>query len=68
MATETAAITVRPCDQHAGSDRSGSKSPADTAMASLTRASILDHPVLDDAIVCGWRGGRSLDGHRNVLL
>jgi len=58
----------QPCDQRAGSDRSGGESPADAAMASLPRARILDHPILDPGIWRGRRGGRSLNGHRNVLL
>lgn len=56
-----------PCDQPPGGYRSGDESPADAAMASLARTSILDDPILDSGICDRWWSG-SLNGQSNVLL
>lgn len=64
MTAGTASTTHESCDQRTGGDGGGGgESPADAAVASLPRASILNHAILDPGIRRGWWGGRSLNGH-----
>lgn len=60
--------TTRQAGHQSPSDDCGGDETADPTMASLTRASVLDHASVDLGARCRRRRRMSLNSHTNVLV